>query len=172
MADSESWGSPVLHGEKQNNNHAQHPLSDEQVRTGQFGFTLIEVMIVVSIVGILAATASATYQRYIIRGQVAEGLSLSSGAKTAVSDFYMNQGVWPADNTIAGLANEAEISGTYTAQVEVKDNVIEILYGPGAHAAISGELLVLIAFDNSGSVSWSCASAGAIKDIYLPNVCR
>lgn len=158
--------------EKPDNNRTQYPCSEKQVIRKQFGFTLIEVMIVVSIVGILAATASATYQRYIIRGQVAEGLSLSSGAKTAVSDFYMNQGVWPADNTIAGLANEAEISGTYTAQVEVKDNVIEILYGPDAHAAISGELLVLIAFDNSGSVSWSCASAGVIKDIYLPNVCR
>jgi type IV pilus assembly protein PilA len=120
----------------------------------------------------LAAVAIPTYQRYIIRGQVAEGLNLSSGAKGAVSEFYMNQGTWPADNTVAGLAEESQISGSYTAQVEVKDNVIEIQYGFDAHSAISGELLVLTAFDNSGSVSWTCASAGAIEDVYLPAVCR
>ncbi|MCP5090745.1 MAG: prepilin-type cleavage/methylation domain-containing protein [Gammaproteobacteria bacterium] len=129
-------------------------------------------MIVVSIIGVLASIAIPTYQRYMIRGQVAEGLNLSSGAKGAVSDYYMNQGTWPADNAVAGLAEESKIHGTYTAQVEVKDNVIEIQYGVDAHSAISGELLVLTAFDNSGSISWSCASAGAIEAVYLPEVCR
>jgi type IV pilus assembly protein PilA len=136
------------------------------------GFTLIELMIVVAIIGILVAVAIPMYQRYTIRSQVAEGLSLSAGAKNAVGAFYMNHGTWPTDNNEAGLATETEIAGQYTAQVAVVDNVIQIQYGVEAHSQISGEVLTLTAFDNSGSVSWTCASAGVIEDRHLPDACR
>jgi type IV pilus assembly protein PilA len=136
------------------------------------GFTLIELMIVVAIIGILAAVAIPMYQRYTIRTQVTEGLNLSSGARVAVSDFYMNTGVWPSDNTAAGLAMPTEIAGDFTAKVEVADNVINIQFGNSAHAKISGQVVTLTGVDNNGSVGWDCASAGVIEDSNLPGACR
>lgn len=142
------------------------------IRQGQQGFTLIELMIVVAIVGILVAVAVPVYQRYTIRTQVTEGIQLSTSAKNAVSQYYMTNGDWPPDNLTAGLADPTEIAGHYTAQVDVTDNVIEIQYGGDAHTAISGEMLVLTAVVHSGSVSWNCASAGVIEDKHLPAACR
>ena len=136
------------------------------------GFTLIELMIVVSIIGIHAAIAIPVYQRYTIRTQVSEGLNLSSTARVAVTDFYMNTGGWPSDNTAAGLAIPTEISGDFTAQVTVVDNVINVQYGNNAHSEISGQTITLTGFDNDGSVDWSCASAGVIQDQNMPAACR
>ncbi len=129
-------------------------------------------MIVVAIIGILAALAIPMYQRYTIRTQVSEGLNLSSTARVAVSDFYMNTGGWPSDNTAAGLAIPTEISGDFTSQVSVVDNVINVRYGNEAHAEISGQTITLTGTDNAGSVDWSCASAGVIQDRNLPAACR
>ncbi len=142
------------------------------MKRNQSGFTLIELMIVVAIIGILAAIAIPAYQRYVIRSQVAEGLNLSSGAQASVAEFIMENGVWPADNTAAGLPAGAQIRGDYTKQVTVEDNVIVILYGFNAHADISEQTVALTAVDNKGSVSWSCASGGTIKPQHLPDACR
>lgn len=136
------------------------------------GFTLIELMIVVAIVGILVVVALPVYQRYTIRTQISEGIQLSTGAKTAVSEYFMANGAWPVDNIQAGVADVTEIAGHYTTQVDVTDNVIEIQYGGAAHAAIAGQMIRLTAADNSGSVSWSCTSAGVIEDKHLPAACR
>lgn len=136
----------------------------------QNGFTLIELMVVVSIIGILAAVAIPIYQRYVIRSQITEGLTLSGSAKSAIGEYYVENGTWPADNFEAGIADKDEFVGLYTAQVEVKNNRIEIQYGLGAHAAISGELVALIAKDKGGSLSWSCDSV--IEDKLLPDACR
>ena len=81
----------------------------------QQAFTLIELMIVVAIIGILAAIAIPMYLDYAVRSQIVEGLSLSSGAKTAVSEFYMNNGVFPANNLQAGVADSGNISGKYVS---------------------------------------------------------
>ena len=78
----------------------------------QQGFTLIELMIVVAIIGILAAIAIPAYQDYTIRAQVSEGLSLASGAKAAVSEYYQDRGIMPADNLSAGLATANTIAGS------------------------------------------------------------
>lgn len=136
------------------------------------GFTLIELMIVVAIVGMLAAIAIPMYQRYVIRAQVSEGLNLSSAAKSAVSEYFMGAGDWPSDNAEAGLSDATDIFGSYTAQVEVIDNVIEIEYGYDAHSDISGKIVTLTGVDNSGTVSWICASAGEIENRHLPDACR
>ena len=143
-----------------------------RVNGKQRGFTLIELMIVVSIIGILAGIAVPTYQRYVIRSQVAEGLNLSGGAQTAVSEFYMENGEWPANNSEAGLPISFKIRGDYTEQVVVKNNVIAILYGFAAHDDISGDTVSLTASNNEGSISWSCTSDGTIEAPLLPDACR
>ena len=150
----------------------RHGRIGKQVTKHQSGFTLIELMIVVAIIGILAAVAIPMYQRYTIRTQVTEGLNLSSSARVAVSDFYMNTGRWPSDNSEAGLAIPTEIIGDFTAQVAVADNVINIQYGMRAHAEISGQSVTLTGVANNGSIGWDCASAGVIEDQNLPGACR
>ena len=136
------------------------------------GFTLIELMIVVAIIGILAAIAIPMYQSYTIRTQVTEGINLSSSAKVAVSDYFMNTGSWPTNNSAAGLAAADQIVGEYTAQVAVSNNVIQIQYGNQAHYQINGQSVTLTGAGAGGSVTWTCASGGVIDDSNLPNTCR
>ena len=80
----------------------------------QQGFTLIELMIVVAIIGILAAIAIPAYQDYTIRAQVSEGLNLAGGAKAAVTEYTMDTGNWPTTNTLAGISAATDINGKYT----------------------------------------------------------
>ena len=136
------------------------------------GFTLIEIMVTVSITGILSAIAIPLYQTYSVRAQVAEGITLSASAKEAVGDYFVNYGSWPADNVEAGLSVKEDYRGKYTEGVRVVNNVVEIKYGHEANANITGEKVTLTAFDDSGSIVWTCASEGVIETKYLPPVCR
>ncbi len=147
-------------------------LTDGDMKKEQRGFTLIELMIVVAIIGILAVIAIPVYRSYLIRTQISEGLTLSAGAKEAVSEYFMDRGVWPADNTEAGLADKHDIMGKYTNEVAVKDNVIEIKFGHDASTVIFDEKITLTAVDSAGSISWTCASAGIIQPRHLPAACR
>ncbi len=140
----------------------------------QQGFTLIELMIVVAIIGILAAIAIPAYQDYTIRAQVSEGLSLSSGGKAAVAEFYQDAGVWPLNNLAAGLERSTNIVGKYVTQVAVgpSNGVITVTYGNDANANISGDSLTLSAIDRTGSIEWACANGGGLLPTWLPAACR
>lgn len=139
----------------------------------QGGFTLIELMITVAIIGMLAAIAGPAYLDYSIRSQVAEGLSLTGGARSAVTDYYQNYGEFPADNDEAGISDADEIRGDFVRSVTVASNVISVLYGNDANSRIAGRKIALVADTTSaGSIAWSCTGAGDMQDKYLPTACE
>ena len=138
------------------------------------GFTLIELMIVVAIIAILAAIAIPAYQNYLIRAQVTEGVSLSTGAKAAVWDFTANTGRYPPNNASAGLATSASISGRYVSGVDVSNGLVTVAFqGPQANAAIKSQVLVLSPTTGEGSIQWTCSLPHTtLQGQYLPSVCR
>ncbi|MEJ2299007.1 MAG: pilin [Woeseiaceae bacterium] len=140
----------------------------------QQGFTLIELMIVVAIIGILAAIAIPAYQDYTIRAQVSEGLNLAAGAKAAISEYTMDRGTFPADNLEAGIADPAtDINGKYVLSVANAAGLITVTYGNDAHNILRNATLNLSPFTNAGSVEWTCSSIGAsIAPRHLPAACR
>ncbi len=136
------------------------------------GFTLIELMIVVAIIAILAAIAIPAYQDYVIRAQVTEGVSLSTGAKAAIWDYVSNTGEFPPSNASAGLADKNSINGRYVSQVDVSGGQIIVQFsGTHANQAISTQNLVLSPITHAGSIAWSCTPS-TIDHRYLPTVCR
>ena len=140
----------------------------------QKGFTLIELMITVAIVGILAAVALPAYQDYTIRAQVTEGISLASGAKAAVSEFHSNKGEFPVDNAEAGLtATGAE--GKFVTGVVVADGVITATFGNQANTSLASATVVLTPEPTAaGNLQWKCGGSmvGTAKEKYLPSSCR
>ena len=138
----------------------------------QQGFTLIELMIVVAIIGILAAIAIPAYQDYTIRAQVSEGLNLSGGVKAAVSEFTMDTGAFPTGNTSAGVSLPTEIRGKYVDSVTVSAalGVITVNYGGDAHALIQASTLTMTPSTNPGSIEWACSSSMAAR--HVPAACR
>ena len=166
------------------------------------GFTLIELMIVVAIIGVLAAVAIPQYQNYVARAQVAEGLALASGAKTAIAEYRSITGEWPADNKAAGLAEPDEITGKYVETMTVecmpyvgsradgtcKDaeldgrggfgvygGLVVVVFKGNAHTNVADATLELHPVDKGGVISWSCYGyERGPPDItdYLPSSCK
>ena len=130
------------------------------VKQMQKGFTLIELMIVVAIIGILAAIAIPAYQNYTIRAQVTEGLSLADGWKTSMAEYYANNGKMPTATTDLKGVNAS--SGKYVSAVNVAKGAIEITYGNQANAAINNEILTLIPYTSANNdIVWQCGTANA-----------
>lgn len=157
----------------------------------QAGFTLIELMIVVAIIGILAAIAIPAYEDYVVRSQAMEGVTLAGEVKSAVAEYYATSGSFPADLNAIGMDNGSAPSGKYTKSVTVKDGLIVIAYGGAASDAITkiGDTGLSIApgITHGGQMVWVCGYAAPPADVvmaadaststsiprkYLPGVCR
>ncbi|MBH2238415.1 pilin [Neisseria meningitidis] len=159
------------------------------MNTLQKGFTLIELMIVIAIVGILAAVALPAYQDYTARAQVSEAILLAEGQKSAVTEYYLNHGIWPGDNTSAGVATSTDIKGKYVQSVTVANGVITAqMASSNVNNEIKDKKLSLWAKRQNGSVKWFCglpvkragtnndevkaASDKQIDPKHLPSTCR
>ncbi|HEZ6754078.1 TPA: pilin [Neisseria meningitidis] len=161
------------------------------MNTLQKGFTLIELMIVIAIVGILAAVALPAYQDYTARAQVSEAILLAEGQKSAVTEYYLNHGEWPGDNNSAGVASSSTIKGKYVKEVEVKNGVVTAtMASSNVNNEIKGKKLSLWAKRQDGSVKWFCGQPvtrtaatddgvtaandanGKIDTKHLPSTCR
>ncbi|HGG7600206.1 TPA: pilin [Neisseria meningitidis] len=163
------------------------------MNTLQKGFTLIELMIVIAIVGILAAVALPAYQDYTARAQVSEAILLAEGQKSAVTEYYLNHGIWPGDNSSAGVASSSTIKGKYVKEVTVAKGVITAtMLSSGVNKEIQGKKLSLWAKRQDGSVKWFCGQPvkrdanntaddavkadtgtnGKIDTKHLPSTCR
>ncbi|HEZ6231890.1 TPA: pilin [Neisseria meningitidis] len=161
------------------------------MNTLQKGFTLIELMIVIAIVGILAAVALPAYQDYTARAQVSEAILLAEGQKSAVTEYYLNHGEWPGNNSSAGVASSSKIKGKYVKEVEVKNGVVTAtMASSNVNNEIKGKKLSLWAKRQNGSVKWFCGQPverntaaddvaaatangnGKIDTKHLPSTCR
>ncbi|MBW3898090.1 prepilin-type N-terminal cleavage/methylation domain-containing protein [Neisseria meningitidis] len=162
------------------------------MNTLQKGFTLIELMIVIAIVGILAAVALPAYQDYTARAQVSEAILLAEGQKSAVTEYYLNHGEWPDGNSSAGVASSSTIKGKYVQKVEVNNGVVTAtMLSSGVNKEIQGKKLSLWAKRQDGSVKWFCGqpvtrdanatnddvkaatdTAKKIDTKHLPSTCR
>lgn len=135
------------------------------------GFTLVELMIVVAIIGLLASIALPTYQNYAGRAQVNEAVELLMGFKTPLSDWFGDRNEWPADlqtdlvgtfsgNYVGNITGSGS-GTTYTLTATMKT--------AGINPALFGKTIILVTTD--GGKTWDC-SGGTIIDVYRPSACR
>ncbi|WP_188149882.1 pilin [Teredinibacter waterburyi] len=139
------------------------------------GFTLIELMIVVAIIGILAAVALPAYQDYLTRAQVSEALALAGGLKTTVGEFYTDEGeLTNIQNGYRGIPAANQFAGKYVTGVAISGGVITATMGNAASAVIATKVLVLSPITSAGSMGWSCTAAAGtdIETKYLPTACK
>jgi type IV pilus assembly protein PilA len=165
-----------------------------EMSSKQTGFTLIELMIAVAIVGILASLAVSAYQTYTVRAQVAEGISMGTSAKSPVIDAYNNTGVPPANREESGMTPTAtDTRGKFVEKVDVANGRVDVTFGNDAHAEIFGETISFTPYITTGNVViWRCGRAPApaggtplngngveaehqpptVSPRYLPSSCR
>ena len=135
----------------------------------QQGFTLIELMIVVAIIGILAAIAIPAYQDYTTRAKVSEGINVAGAAKNAVSEYKISTGNWPTKNSMAGIADD--IASTYVKSVSINAaGVLAVTFQGDTN--FSGDTILFTPTFLTGTVQWSCTANGTLEDKYRPANCR
>lgn len=161
-------------------------------RSANSGFTIVELMIVIAIVGILAALATAAYQTYTVRKQVSEGLNMAGSAKVPITDAYTRDGVAPIDRAAAGMPPDpAGTPGGYVRNVSISNGRIDVTFGGAlAHTEIVDETVSITPYETGGNtVVWRCGNAVVPADgvplangdahlpptveiRYLPSSCR
>lgn len=128
------------------------------------GFTLIELMVVVAIIGVLASIALPSYHVYIVRSQVAESMTMVGQLKMAADDYYKHSGQFPASNQTAAIPAPELLIGNYVESVELADGAFHVLFGNKVNAQVAGKTLTIRPIVVSGSPasphSWVCGNSG------------
>lgn len=155
----------------------------------QKGFTLIELMIVVAIIGILASIAIPAYQDYVIRAQVVESFSITGELKLSIKDYYKDRGKFPANNKEAGVPEAGFLIGNYVTRVDVADGAMHVRFGNHVNSVLLDQVLTIRPIFVTGSptspISWTCGyrnppegmePAGqdrtTLDEKHLPSSCR
>jgi type IV pilus assembly protein PilA len=153
------------------------------------GFTLIELMIVVAIIGILASIAIPAYQDYTIRAQVVEALALIDELKPSIREYYRDRGTWPADNAAAGVPAPEHLLGQYVEGIVVNDGAMHVRFGNKAHASLRGTTLTMrplyVTANPTSPIAWNCGFSEPpqgmspqgmdrtdVRAQFLPSSCR
>ncbi len=138
------------------------------MRNAQKGFTLIELMIVVAIIGILAAVALPAYQDYTTRAKIVEGIGLASSAKIASSGYRVSVAAWPASNADAGFTSP---NTQYVSSVTIAGSNIDVVFKTVSGVTTGSNTLTFIGSFTEGAINWVCGS-GSIGTRYVPANCR
>lgn len=137
------------------------------------GFTLIELMVVVAIVGILAAFAIPVYQNYVVKAQLSEAMTVSGGVRSEIANSFMGKtGTFVGiDSETNGIPPASEVTGNYVQSVAVNDGIVSVTLGNNASDIVLGEVLTLTPATTAGdTIIWGCSFSGS--DRYLPQSCR
>ena len=137
------------------------------------GFTLIELMIVIAIIGILSTMAIPTYQDYIIRGQIAEANKMVEGVKQSVTEYYSSHHKFPADNHSAGVPDPRHMIGNYVTSVMVENGAIHITLGNRINALAKGKVLswrpASVDGNRTSPIAWLCGFAQPVTGMSSPS---
>ncbi|HVA54425.1 MAG TPA: pilin [Gammaproteobacteria bacterium] len=153
------------------------------------GFTLIELMIVIAIIGILSSIAIPQYQDYVIRSEIVEAFSMSDSLKPAILDYYKFHGTFPANNQAAGIPAPKYLIGNFVTGITVSDGAITVEFGNKVTKDVKGRLLsvrpLVVIGSPTSPIDWNCGHATApngmqaigvnkttLADKYLPAICR
>jgi prepilin-type N-terminal cleavage/methylation domain-containing protein len=145
---------------------------EKSMKSSQQGFTLIELMIVVAIIGILAAVAIPSYQDYTKRAHVSEGLALASHARSTVAEYYATEGTWPTDNTSAGLAAATSIIGNAVTSVSIGASGGTITVTYNTKVGSTATTIIFTPADTGGGMTWDCSTGGTVPSKLRPANCR